>query len=87
MKQIDSFNIARLHTQEVFNFQTRVRNLAEECLTLETDKAMVDGYKESVNALDAALKQSDKNSFTALMNEADAKADKRGVPLMPTPRR
>lgn len=77
MKQIDSFNIARLHTQEDFNFQTRVRNLAEECLTLETDKAMVDGYKESVNALDAALKQSDKNSFTALMNEADAKADKR----------
>ena len=77
MKQIDSFNIARLHTQEDFNFQTRVRNLAEECLTLETDKAMVDGYKENVNALDAALKQSDKNSFTALMNEADAKADKR----------
>lgn len=35
MKQIDSFNIARLHTQEDFNFQTRVRNLAEECLTLK----------------------------------------------------
>lgn len=77
MKQIDSFNIARLHTQEDFNFQTRVRDLAQECLTLETDKAMVDGYTASVNALDAALKQSDKNSFTALMNEADAKADKR----------
>ena len=41
MKQIDSFNIARLHTQEDFNFQTCVRNLAEECLTLETDKAMI----------------------------------------------
>ena len=77
MKQIESFNIARLHTQEDFNFQTRVRNLAEECLTLETDKAMVDAYKESVNALDAALKQSDKNSYTALVAEADAKADKR----------
>lgn len=77
MKQIDSFNIARLHTQEDYNFQTRVRDLAQECLTIETDKAMVDAYTEAVNALDAALKQSDKNSFTALMNEADAKADKR----------
>ena len=43
MKQIDSYNIARLHTQEDFNFQTRVRDLAEECLTLETDKAMIAG--------------------------------------------
>lgn len=77
MKQIDSFNIARLHTQEDFNFQTRVRDLALELLTLDTDKAMVEAYRGMVNALDAALKRSDKNSFTALMNEADAKADKR----------
>lgn len=77
MKQIDSFNIARLHLQEDFNFQTRVRDLALECLTLETDKSMVDSYKEAVGALDAALKQSDKNSYTALVAEADAKADKR----------
>ena len=41
MKQIDSLNIARLHTQENYNFQTRVRDLAQECLTLETDKAMI----------------------------------------------
>ena len=37
MKQIDSFNIARLHLQEDFNFQTRVRDLAQECLVLETN--------------------------------------------------
>ena len=43
IKQIDSFNIARLHTQEDYNFQTRVRDLAQECLTLETDKAMISG--------------------------------------------
>ena len=77
MKQIDSFNIARLHLQEDFNFQTRVRNLAIELLTQETDKAMVDAYKASIETFDAALKQSDKNSYTAALAEADAKADKR----------
>lgn len=77
MKQIKNFDITRLHMQEDFNFQTRVRDLALELLTLETDKAMVEAYRGTVNALDAALKQSDKNSYTALVNEADAKADKR----------
>ena len=77
MKQIKNFDITRLHMQEDFNFQTRVRDLALELLTLDTDKAMVEAYRGTVNALDAALKQSDKNSYTALVNEADAKADKR----------
>lgn len=77
MKQIKNFDITRLHMQEDFNFQTRVRDLALELLTLETDKAMVEAYRGTVNALDTALKQSDKNSYTALVNEADAKADKR----------
>lgn len=77
MKQINEFNIARLHNQEDYNFLTRVRDLATTLLTLETDKAMVDSFTAAVSAYDAALKQSDKNSYTAALNEADAKADKR----------
>lgn len=77
MKQINNFDNSRLHNQEDFNFLTRVRDLAAALLTLETDKAMVDSFTAAVSAYDAALKQSDKNSYTAALNEADAKADKR----------
>ena len=77
MKQIDSFNIARLHTQEDYNFHTRVRDLAQETLTLESDKAMIDSYRTNVEGLDAALKRSDKNSYTAALNQADSVADRR----------
>ena len=77
MKQIDSFNIARLHTQEDYNFHTRVRDLAQETLTLESDKAMIDSYQANVEGLDAALKRSDKNSYTAALNQADSVADRR----------
>ena len=42
---------------------------------METDKAMVDAYTATVDAYDAALKQSTKNSKTAEMNAADAAAD------------
>ena len=58
MKQIDSFNIARLHTQEDYNFQTRVRDLAQECLTLETDKAMISGRE--TKAVKKRVKDEDK---------------------------
>lgn len=81
MKQINEFNIARLRTDEDFGFHKRVENLAKECLTGETNQAVVAAYSAGVLAFDNALKQETKNSQTALLTEADAVADKRWVNL------
>ena len=77
MKQIESFNIARLHTQEDFSFLSRVLNLATELLTQESDLAMVATFRTEVEAYDVVLKRSESNSYTTALNEADAVADKR----------
>ena len=75
MKQIKNLDISRLRTEECFGFLQQVATLAKTMLTVETDKAMVDTLVSAVNAYDAALKQSTKNSKTAEMNAADAAAD------------
>lgn len=77
MKQIEEFNIARLRTEEDFSFLMRVKSLTASCLTLETDKAMVETFGSAVDALDEALKASTKNSQTEAMNAADTLADRR----------
>ena len=75
MKQIKNLDLSRLRTEECFGFLQQVASLAKDMLTVETDKAMVDTLVSAVNAYDAALKQSTKNSKTAEMNQADAAAD------------
>ena len=77
MKQITDFGLSRLRVEEDFNFLMRVKSLSASCLTLETDKAMVDTFGSAVDAFDVALKSSVKNSQTEAMNVADALADRR----------
>jgi len=74
MKQIETFNIARLRNEEDFGFQKQI--LAEtESLTAETDKQMVATYKAAVDGLDAALQVAQGSSLTAALTEADQRAD------------
>lgn len=77
MKQVEDFGVSRLRVEEDFSFLMRVKSLAASCLTLETDKAMVEAFGSAVDAFDAALKASVKNSQTEAMNAADALADRR----------
>lgn len=75
MVQIKSLHINHLRNDEDFGFQKRVLNLAQSTLTQEVDQPVVAQYKAAVDAFDAALKQSQKNSKTAAVLECDAQVD------------
>ena len=75
MKQINSFDLTRLRTEEDFGFQNRVVTLMQGTLALESDKAMVDTYAALVVAFDEALKAAAKNTNTATLTAADEEAD------------
>jgi len=75
MKQIKSFNVAKLRIAEDYGFQKRVETAAA-ALTGEADAGVVTMFKAAVTAFDGALKSSQASEFTEAMTEADALTDK-----------
>lgn len=75
MKQIQSFNIAKLHTAEDFGFIGQVLTLAEEHLTAEVDQITVGKLKTAYEEFERAMKQNRKNSMTAVVEENDSRVD------------
>ena len=76
MVQIKSLDISRLRNDEDFGYQTRVVNLAVAMLSQDVDKPVVDAYKATLTAFDAALKQAAKNSQTEAVAAADEVVDR-----------
>ena len=75
MRQIATLDLKRFRNEEDYGFHTRVLALGNKYLTLESDAAMLSDYDFGVARLDAALKQSSKNSYTAALTAADGVAD------------
>lgn len=71
-----SCNFQRVHVNEFFTLANQVLQAAETMLTGKTEaQPMIAAYKTSVEAFDAALKQSAKNSYTASVEMADEAVD------------
>lgn len=75
MLQIKNLDVHNLRNDEDFGFQSRVYNLGEALLTQEVDKPVLAAYKAALDAFDAALKQSQKNSQTDAVEAADKEVD------------
>lgn len=75
MLQIKNLDVHNLRNDEDFGFQSRVYNLGEALLTQEVDKPVLAIYKAALDAFDAALKQSLKNSQTDAVEAADKEVD------------
>lgn len=72
--EIKKLDVTRLRVTESFGFFKKVEELTG-LLTLESDKAMVDSYVQSVSEFDNVLKQSVKNSQTESVAKADEEVD------------
>lgn len=75
MKNIQSFNVAKLRIAEDYGFMKRIQT-ATELLTGEADAGVVTMFKAAVTAFDGALKASQASAYTEAMTTADELTDK-----------
>ena len=75
MKQIVIFNVRKLRNEESFGFLQQVALLAQQLLTTDADKSVVEKLLAGVEKYDVALNQRVKNSQTEAVGEADRQFD------------
>lgn len=75
MLRIKNLDVRTPRNDEIFGLFMRVLNLAVASLASDVDKTIVAQFKAAVEAFDAALKQSVKNSHTATVKAADELVD------------
>ena len=73
---LNKVNIHNARVDEDFGFQNRIYNLAVATLTAEVVQPVIAAWKADLDALDAALKQSQKSLQTGAVEDADNKVDR-----------
>ena len=74
MEQIQKINLHQLRVDELLGFLIKAKEKTLYILVV-ADEPAIQGFGTAVDALDAELKQDEKNSFTKTRQEADRVAD------------
>ena len=74
MKQIQNIDLTRLRVDELLGFLIKAKEKTHYILVV-ADEPAIQTFGAAVDALDAELKQNEKNSFTKTRQEADRVAD------------